>query len=231
MLLVNAQAVTSITSERDINALELLLITDLTPAEFLFGKLGGIFWNAKEMIVPPLLLLGIYAWYRYLNWETLLYLVVTVLVLFAFTAMLGVHVALRNVSTRRAILLSIGTVFFLTVGTMLTIYLVLIGGSFETQWTSFILFLAVGITGLWIVLGGREPSVAITVAAWVCPLGMFYSITNVIVGNVRTGQAGDPLWPFVVVVGAFGFAIAAMLVPLLSEFQVALPHAAAANTE
>lgn len=231
MLLVNAQAVTSITSERDINALELLLITDLTPAEFLFGKLGGIFWNAKEMIVPPLLLLGIYTWYGYLDWETLVYLLVTVLVLLTFTAMLGVHVALRNVSTRRAILLSIGTVFFLTVGTMLTIYLVLVGGSFETQWTSFILFLAVGITGLWIVLGGREPSVAITVAAWICPLGMFYTITNVIVGNVRTGQAGDPLWPFVVIVGAFGFAIAAMLVPLLSEFQVALPHAAAANTE
>ena len=231
MLLLNAQAVTAITSERDINALELLLITDLTPAEFLFGKLGGIFWNAKEMIVPPLLLLAVYAWRGYLGWETLLYLCVTVLVLLAFTAMLGVHIALRNVSTRRAILLSIGTVFFLTVGTMLTIYLVLIGGSFETQWTSFILFLAIGIGGLWLVLGGREPSVAISVAAWACPLGMFYSITNVLVGNVRTGQAGDPLWPFIVIVGAFGFTIAAMLVPLLSEFQVALPHAAAANTE
>lgn len=231
MLLLNAQAVTAITSERDINALELLLITDLSPAEFLFGKLGGVFWNAKEMIVPPLLLLASYAWRGYMGWETLLYLSVTVLVLLAFTAMLGVHIALRNVSTRRAILLSIGTVFFLTVGTMLTIYLVLIGGSFETQWTSFILFLAIGIGGLWLVLGGREPSVAISIAAWACPLGMFYSITNVLVGNVRTGQAGDPLWPFVVMVGAFGFTIAAMLVPLLSEFQVALPHAAAANTE
>ncbi len=231
MLLVNAQAVTSITSERDINSLELLLITDLTPREFLFGKLGGVFWNAKEMILPPVLYLGALSWLGYLGWETLLYLILAVVVLFAFAAMLGIHVALRHVSTRRAILLSIGTIFFLTVGTMLTIYLVLIGGSFETQWTSFVLFLAIGIGGLWMVLGGQEPSLAISIAAWACPLGMFYAITNVIVGNVRTGESGDPLWPFVVVVGAFGFTVAAMLVPLLAEFQVALPHAAAANTE
>ena len=42
LLLVSAQAVTAITSERDGGALDLLLVTDLTPKEFIFGKLWGI---------------------------------------------------------------------------------------------------------------------------------------------------------------------------------------------
>ena len=56
LIQVNALAVTSITTERDLGALDLLLVTDLTPAEFLFGKLGGIFYDAKEMVVLPALL-------------------------------------------------------------------------------------------------------------------------------------------------------------------------------
>ena len=39
LLLVAAQAATAITSERDTGALDLLLVTDLTPQEFIFGKL------------------------------------------------------------------------------------------------------------------------------------------------------------------------------------------------
>ena len=62
LLLVAAQAATSITSERDIGALDLLLVTDLTPQEFIFGKLGGVMWNTKEFLIPPLVLAGIYAW-------------------------------------------------------------------------------------------------------------------------------------------------------------------------
>ena len=42
LLLVSAQAVTAITSERDGGALDLLLVTDLSPKEFIFGKLLGI---------------------------------------------------------------------------------------------------------------------------------------------------------------------------------------------
>ena len=34
-------------------ALDLLLVTDLTPKEIIFGKLGGVFYNAKEMILLP----------------------------------------------------------------------------------------------------------------------------------------------------------------------------------
>jgi ABC-type Na+ efflux pump permease subunit len=50
MVLVNALAVTSVTNERDGQALDLLLVSDLSPGEFVFGKLGGVFWVTKEMV-------------------------------------------------------------------------------------------------------------------------------------------------------------------------------------
>ena len=61
LLLAAAQAATAITSERDVGALDLLLVTDLTPKEFIFGKLGGILWNTKEYLIPPLILAVVYA--------------------------------------------------------------------------------------------------------------------------------------------------------------------------
>src|SRR4029077_12810899 len=61
LLLVSAQAVTAITSERDVGALDLLLVTDLTPREFIFGKLLGVAYNTKEFLLPPLILAGVYA--------------------------------------------------------------------------------------------------------------------------------------------------------------------------
>jgi len=48
LLLVGAQAVTAITSERDIRALDLLLVTDLSPKEFIFGKLWASFITRKN---------------------------------------------------------------------------------------------------------------------------------------------------------------------------------------
>jgi hypothetical protein len=72
------------------------------------------------------------------------------------------------------------------------------------------------------VLNGDRPSPALTLAAWLCPLGMFYVVTNVVVGKPGTAESADPLMPFLVVSATFGFAVAAMLVPLVSEFDVAL---------
>src|SRR5207244_2870465 len=62
LLLVSAQAVTAVTTERDRGTLDLLLATDLSPREFIFGKLGGIAFNVKEYVLPPLLLTGVYYW-------------------------------------------------------------------------------------------------------------------------------------------------------------------------
>lgn len=72
LVLINALAVSSITTERDLGALDLLLVTDVTPQEFIFGKLGGVFYVAKEIVLLPLLLCG-YLWWvgccRWSNWR------------------------------------------------------------------------------------------------------------------------------------------------------------------
>jgi hypothetical protein len=241
MLLVSAQAVTAITSERDGGALDLLLVTDLSPKEFIFGKLLGITWNVKEFLLPPLLLAGVYAALgllatpprgapelsRSMNAEALLFTLGAMLVLLGFVGVLGLHVALRNASSRVGIVNTLGTVFFLSAGTLLSIVLILISSSFEYQWSSFILFIATGIGGLWWVLSGTRPSAALTLAAWLCPLGLYYCVTNILVAKPGSEESTDPLLPFLVVAAAFGFTIAAMLVPLLSEFDVALGRTAA----
>jgi ABC-type Na+ efflux pump permease subunit len=234
--LVSAQAVTAITSERDGGALELLLVTDLTPREFIFGKLWGIAWNVKEFLLPPLILAIVYAAFQVLatpprgqeylrtsmNVSTAVCIIGALLILLAFAGVLGVHVALRNSSSRVGIVNTLGTIFFLSVGTLVSIYLILVSGSFEYQWANFIMFLATGIGGLWWVLSGTRPSTALTLAAIACPLAVYYCVINILVSKPGSEESADPLLPFLVIAGAFGFTIAAMLVPLLSEFDVAL---------
>jgi ABC-type Na+ efflux pump permease subunit len=236
LLLVTAQAVTAITSERDTGALDLLLVTDLSPQEFIFGKLGGILWNTKEYLLPPLLLALVYAIQGYLavpprghpemaagmNVTSFLCLAGAVVVLLTFAMVLGVHVALRTANSRLAIINALSTIFFLSVGTLVCVGLILINGRFEYQWGSFVFFLAAGIGGLWWVLSGDRPSAALSLASWLCPLSVFYVVANVLVGKPGSPESADPLIPFLVIAGAFGFAVAAMLVPLVSEFDVAL---------
>jgi hypothetical protein len=154
--------------------------------------------------------------------EAFVFLVAGTAIVLAFAIVLGVHVALRNENTRVAVINALATIFFLSVGTMVCIYLILINGRFEYQWTSFILFIAAGIGGLWWVLSGDRPSTALTVASWCCPLAMFYTVTNILIAKPGSEESTDPLVPFLVAGGAFGFTVAAMLVPLLSEFDVAL---------
>jgi hypothetical protein len=236
LLLVSAQAVTAITSERDTGALDLLLVTDLTPKEFIFGKLLGITYNTKEFLLPPFILACVYAGFQMLarpprnhpelrggwNAEALFAVVVGMLVLLAFAMMLGMHVALRVHNSRLAILNTLGTIFFLTVGTAVCISLILINGRFEYQWASFILFIAAGIGGLWWVLSGDRPSAALTIASWLCPIAVFYTVTDILVAKPGSQETADPLLPLLVIAGAFGFTVAAMLIPLISEFDVAL---------
>jgi ABC-type Na+ efflux pump permease subunit len=230
LLLVSAQAVTAVTSERDLGALDLLLVTDLSPQEFIFGKILGICYNTKEFLLPPLILVVVYAildrlaspptFYR--NFESGLCIAAGTLILLAFTMVLGIHVALRNSISRQAVVQTLGTVFFLSVGTLFCIALILINGRFEYQWFSFIFFIAAGIGGFWWVLSGDRPASALTLASWLCPLAVFYSVTNVLVAKPGTLETSDPLIPFLVTGGAFGFTVASMLVPMLSEFDVAM---------
>ncbi|MCE9531592.1 MAG: ABC transporter permease [Planctomycetes bacterium] len=232
LLLVSAQAVTSITSERDGKALDLLLVTDLSPREFIFGKLGGILWNTKEFLIPPLLLTIYYAARGLLagsatgfssNLGPLACILGALIVLLAFAMVLGLHVALRVENSRLSVAHTLGTIFFLSVGTLISIYLIIInGGSLANQLLSFSAFICLGIGGLWWVLSADRPSPALTLSATICPLAMFYSVVNILIGNPGTNESADPLVPFLVIGAAFGFTIAAMLVPLLSEFDVAL---------
>lgn len=232
LLLISAQAVTSITSERDLGALDLLLVTDLSPKEFIFGKLAGILYNTKEYLLPPLLLAGVYALQGKLatpptvggNLAGFFCVALGLLLMQAFTIVLGLHVALRNENSRLAIMNTLGTIFFLSIGTLICIYLIYINGQFVNQWLSFLGFLFVGVGGLGWVLNGDKPSGALIMGGWLCPFAIFYSVTNILIGRpgLRETTSADPFMPFIVISAAFGFTLAAMLIPLLSEFDVAI---------
>lgn len=215
-ILVNAQAVTSLTSERDVKALDLLLVTDLTPKEFVFGKLGGVFYNAKEMIALPLLLCGYLWWIGELSLENLLYLLGGSLVLNVFVAMLGVHAGMSYANSRSAIGTSLGTVFFLFIGVGVCIYIMIsFSGSFHFQLLPFAALMLGGGVGLFVSLGARNPSTAIGVAALLCPFATFYAITSSLIEPPQT------LGVFLTLALTYGFTTAAMLVPALYEFDVA----------
>lgn len=214
LVLVNAQAVTSITSERDARALDLLLVSDLTPKEIVYGKLGGLFYNTKEMVLLPILLcvyLGIAGAIRF---ENLLYLVGGLGVLYAFSAMLGVHVGMHYANSRTAIATSLGTVFFLFLGVATCMWMMIaFSGSFEAQLQPFLAFMVGGGVGLYVALGARNPSPAIGVASFACPFATFYAITSFFLDYT--------LGVFLVTAAAYGFATAAMLIPAIYEFDVA----------
>ncbi len=241
LVLISAQSVTSITSERDLGALDLLIITDITPQEFVFGKVFGILYNTKEYVVPPLVLIVVYAVRGQLgaaprgfpdqlagkNIESAICMIIAMLILMAFTIILGIHVALRSDNSRLAAINTLGTVFFLSVGTLVSIYLIRITGRFEYQWLSFAGFIVAGIGGLWWVLSAERPSAALNLASALLPIAVFYTITNIIIGKPATGESTDPLIPLIVTGGAFGFAVFAMAIPLMSEFDVAIGRASA----
>ena len=110
------------------------------------------------------------------------------ILLAVFTAVLGLHVALRTPSSRLAILQTLSTVFFLSVGTLVCVYLIIINRQFEYQWTSFLFFVIAGVGGLWWVLNGQRPSAALTWASWFCPLGVLYCVMNILVARPGTGE-------------------------------------------
>jgi ABC-type transport system involved in multi-copper enzyme maturation permease subunit len=247
LLLVTAQAATSVTSERDTGALDVLLVTDISPREFVFGKIWGVVWNCKEYLLPPLAVAVFYAARGALarppagagpaevvetNFGPLVAVCGALVVLSAFAIVLGLHVSLRITNSRLAIGNTLGTIFFLSVGTLICIYLIVVnGGSFANQWLSFISFLVLGIGGLLYVLSADRPTSALTLASVLCPVAMFYCVVNVLIAKPGTDESADPLVPFLALGGAFGFAIAAMLVPLLSEFDVALGRTTMPNEE
>ncbi|HEV2969405.1 MAG TPA: hypothetical protein VGY55_05385, partial [Pirellulales bacterium] len=214
LMLVNALAVTSITTERDLGALDLLLVTDVTPPEFIFGKLGGVFYVAKEMVVLPLALC-LYLWLAgAVTFENLVYLGLSLAVIYVFVATLGIHTGITYVNSRNAVAVSLGTLFFLLVGVATCMRIMMsFSGSFELQLTPFLVFMVGGGIGMFVALGVRNPSAAIGWASLACPVFTFVAITSFL--------QEQTLGVFLIVAATYGFTTTAMLVPAIYEFDVA----------
>ena len=215
LILVNAQGVTSLTSERDTGALDLLLVTELTPKEFVYGKLYGVLYNTKEMVALPILF-TIWLWARgYLAGDNAVYLVVDFSLLCHFAAMLGLHSAITYTNSRVAVANSLGTIFFLMVGIGLCAFLILQSDKgFGRQLLSFMIFIGAGSVALYGSLGARNPSQAIFLVALLTPFWSFYCVISLMESYFTAA--------FLFSAGVYGFALLAMLVPAVSDFDIAL---------
>ncbi len=215
LLLVNAQGVTSITTEKDTKTLDLLLATDISAKEFVFGKLGGVIFNTKELILIPLALIGWQLSIGGVSFENSAYVLVSFLTLVGFAAMLGLHAGFSFDSSRSSIANSLGTMFFLFIG--IVIFMVLLveaRSSFFVQFQSFLIFILVGSIGLFVSLTHRNPSLALSLAAGGLPFLTFYAMTEFLLrGSLGVCFA---------ILMAYGFTTVAMLIPAISEFDTAL---------
>ena len=213
LFLVNAQAVTSVCTERDAKTLDLLLVTDLSPKEFVFGKLGGVFYNTKEMVLLPIVYCLCLSWQGHVSGENVCYIVAGLLVMNFFVAVLGVHCGLVHANSRVAVATSMGTVFFLFVGiaTCMRI-MVAFSGSFGYQLAPFLAFMLGGGVALYLSLGARNASTAIFCAAFTCPFLTFWAITSFLQHYT--------LGPFLVASATYIFTTLTMLIPAISEFDI-----------
>jgi ABC-type transport system involved in multi-copper enzyme maturation permease subunit len=215
-VMINALAVNSITNERDGQALDLLLATQITPAQFLFGKLVGVLYVTKEMVLLPMVLSGYLWWQGGLTTENLMFTVGGLLVMDLFSAMLGVHCGMIYSQSRTAIGTSLGTLFFLFLGVATCMMIMMsFRGSFARQLPPFLAIILGGGTGLYVAMGSRNPSPAIALAAFGLPFLTFFAITSFIL-------RGQEMVVFSVIMAAYGFATTAMIVPALSEFDFAM---------
>jgi hypothetical protein len=220
LILVNAQGVTALTSERDTGALDLLLVTELTPKEFVYGKLYGVLYNSKEMIVLPVLWTLWLAFSGLIYTESAVFAIADFLLLTHFAAMLGLHMAITYTNSRTAVANSLGTIFFLMVGILICAYLIVLSDQeFGRQLLSFLIFIGAGSVALFGSLGARNPSRAISLVSVLTPFWTFYCIISL--------WKGDVLAAFLFSVGIYGFFLLAMLVPAVGDFDIALGRTSA----
>jgi ABC-type Na+ efflux pump permease subunit len=213
LLAVAAMAVTSITTERDRGAFDVLLVTDLEPSEFVWGKLVGVLTAAREIVLLPLMLCGALAAARITTVENAIYMGLGLALLLFFAAVLGLHAGLSHASSRQAIAVALGTVAFLFVGVATAMrIMVAFGSSFELQLAPFLAVIVGGAVGLYAALSARNPSPAIGWASALLPALTFVAITGFLQGNA--------LQVFLVAATAYGFATLAMLVPAIGAFDL-----------
>lgn len=215
LILINAQGVTALTSERDTGALDLLLVTELSPQQFIYGKLYGVLYNAKEMVVLPIALaIGIWAM-GYMKLDSLIFVLINFAVLVHFSAMLGLHAAITYTNSRQAVANSLGTIFFLMLGILFCAALIIQSRQeFARQLLSFLVFIGAGSVALYGSLGAKNPSPAIGLVALLTPFWSFYCIISILQGDF--GAA------FLVSLAVYSFALLSMLIPAVSDFDIAL---------
>ena len=220
LVIMNALAVNAITNERDGLTLDLLLVTDLTPREFIFGKLGGILWLTKEMVLLPLaccLALWIYGFTHAqgISTESLLLLTGALIVMDIFVTMLGIHCGITYANSRLAITVSMGSVFFLFLGVATCIMVMIsFSGSFQQQLAPFLALILGGSIGLYVSLGFRNPSQAMFWASLLLPFATFHAITSFFIQHNMAS--------FLVISSVYGFTTLAMLMPAIGEFDFAM---------
>lgn len=215
LILINALAVNSVTNERDGGALDLLLVTEITSVDFILGKILGVLYVMKEMVLLPILMLLIPWFYGGLSTENLIFSIIAMLVMDIFVCMLGIHCGMIYYQSRTAIGTSLGTVFFLFLGVATCMLIMLMfRGSFGRQLAPFLMIILGGGTGLYLAIGNRNPSPAITLTSFLLPFLTFFAITSFILRD-------QELTVFSTVVVSYAFATAAMLIPALSEFEFA----------
>jgi len=216
LVIINALAVNSVTNERDGQALDLLLATDISPKEFVFGKLLGVLWVTKEMVLLPMGLCLALWWWRGIDTENLAYLLGGLIVMDVFVATMGIHCGMSYANSRTAIGISLGAVVFLFVGVLTCLaIMVSFSGSFQGQYAPFLAFIGGGSLGLYVALGSRNPSSAIFWASLMLPIATFFAIVSFVLGDRE-------LTIFLVLSGTYGFTTAAMLIPAISEFDFAM---------
>jgi ABC-type transport system involved in multi-copper enzyme maturation permease subunit len=213
LLTIAALAVTSVTSERDRGTFDLLLVSDLEPGEFVWGKLLGVLGSAAELVVlPQALCLGLVP-AGIATWEHATYLCLGLAVLTVFVAVLGIYAGLSHPTSRQAIAVALGIVAFLFVGVATTMrIMVAFGGSFELQLAPFLAAIVGGAVGLYAALSARNPSPAVGWASALLPALTFVAITGFL--------QGSSLQVLLVVLAAYGFGTAALLVPSIAAFDL-----------
>lgn len=216
LVIINALAVNSVTNERDGQALDILLATDISPKEFVFGKLWGVLWVTKEMVLLPMALCLVLWWQKGITTENLIFVLGGLSIMNIFVTMLGLHCGMTYSNSRTAIGISLGSVFFLFVGVVTCLAIMIsFSGSFQGQYAPFLAFIGGGSVGLYVALGSRNPSAAIFWASLLLPMATFFAIVSFVLGNRE-------LTIFLVLSGTYGFTTTAMLIPAISEFDFAM---------
>jgi ABC-type transport system involved in multi-copper enzyme maturation permease subunit len=225
LIIINALAVNSITNERDGGALDLLLVTEVTPTSFLLGKICGVLYVTKEMVLAPMILCFFLWWSQAIHGENFIFTLICLLVMDVFVTMLGIHCGMIYSQSRVAIGTSLGTVFFLFLGIAVCMLIMLMfRGSFGRQLAPFLFIILGGGTGLYLALGSRNPSPAITLSSFCLPFLTFFAITSFLLRD-------QELSVFSVVSVSYAFATAAMMIPALSEFDFAFGRSRTVDEE